>query len=214
MIRSLLRVFTGGLLRVQVGKLMIIYRKLTLLSLEISVGACLFSAFLSNCLIVLGDELNSLAYTFSNLRFLGCCYNVRWQEDDTRTFCSNQTSWATPVLQSVPAAIRFSQCLRRYYDSEYTMKIHLVNAGKYVSVIAQNFAFYGWRDRGGGHYEHYTFAIWIVFALIASSYTASWDLLMDWSLLQRKSKRKFLRDTLAFENAYVSTYKLIAYFVN
>lgn len=84
------------------------------------------------------------------------------------------------------------------------MRIHLVNTGKYVSVVAQNFAFFGWRYSGKGSYEHYTFIIWIIFSVISSSYTASWDLLMDWSLLQRKSKRRFLRDTLAFEKTYVS----------
>ncbi|TIA82959.1 hypothetical protein E3P81_01263 [Wallemia ichthyophaga] len=175
MIKSLLRVFTAGLLSVQVC-------------------AAYF----------LGDELNSLAYTFSNLRFLGCCYNVKWHEDDTRTYCSNQSSWATPILQSIPATIRLCQCLRRYHDSKYTMRIHLVNTGKYVSVVAQNFAFFGWRYSGKGSYEHYTFIIWIIFSVISSSYTASWDLLMDWSLLQRKSKRRFLRDTLAFEKTYIT----------
>lgn len=83
------------------------------------------------------------------------------------------------------------------------MRIHLINAGKYVSVVSQNFAFFGWRFSGNGSFEHFTFIIWIVFSVIYSLYTASWDLLMDWSLLQRKSKRRFLRDTLAFEKIYV-----------
>ena len=157
---------------------------------------------LSFIIKVLGDQLNSLTYTFSNLRFLGCCYNLKWP-DDTRVVCSNYSTWATPILTSIPATIRICQCIRRFYDSKFTMHIHLINSGKYISAIASYFAFFCWRFNGQGQFHHFSFIIYIIFSLIYSFYTLLWDLLMDWSLLQRKSKTIFLRDTLAFEGIYI-----------
>lgn len=39
-----------------------------------------------------------------------------------------------PIVNCIPAWIRFAQCLRRYYDSREAFP-HLVNAGKYATTF-------------------------------------------------------------------------------
>lgn len=57
----------------------------------------------------------------------------------------------------IPAFIRFVQCLKRFKDSR--LKIHLVNAGKYVASMLQLALFTYWRSRGSRVHDH-SFAIW------------------------------------------------------
>lgn len=39
-----------------------------------------------------------------------------------------------PIVNCIPAWIRFAQCLRRYYDTKEAFP-HLVNAGKYSTTF-------------------------------------------------------------------------------
>jgi EXS family len=41
--------------------------------------------------------------------------------------------WITPILASLPPWWRLLQCIRRYKDSGE--RVHLINAGKYVTSI-------------------------------------------------------------------------------
>lgn len=88
----------------------------------------------------LGDELVSLYYTFFNFGFLICAYQHHWAPNVNQV-CSTNNTWATPVLASVPAAIRFLQSLRRYYDSD-GLRIHALNAAKYSCSILYYFFYY------------------------------------------------------------------------
>lgn len=145
----------------------------------------------------LGDELNSLAYSMSNLWFLGCEYHHHFHQPDV---CPMSISWWVPVLTAIPAFLRFVQCFRRYADSRGMVRIHLVNAGKYASSILNAFFYFNYRHHNSQGTKH--FVLWIVFAAISSIFTSSWDLIMDWNLLQRHSKYPLLRTSLAFEEVW------------
>lgn len=68
------------------------------------------------------------------------------------------------------------------------MKVHLVNAGKYFSVILIQFANI-FRHKLKGDTTLYVF---IAVSLISTCYAFAWDLYMDWGLLRSKDSGKFL----------------------
>jgi len=70
------------------------------------------------------------------------------------------------------------------------MKVHLVNAGKYFSVILIQFAnIFKHKIRGD-----LTLSIFILVCFISSTYSFAWDLYMDWGLLRSREPGKlFLR---------------------
>jgi hypothetical protein len=117
----------------------------------------------------------------------------------------------------LPAFIRAIQCLKRYKDSR--LPIHLINCGKYGSVMLQLALFSNWRARGAFHsiacaisgdwvmltgtsfhtgwkIADYSFAIWVVAAVFSSLYTSAWDLFVDWGLL--RPRYGYLRESLGF----------------
>jgi hypothetical protein len=54
-----------------------------------------------------------------------------------------------------------------------------------------------WRSRGSPYLDP-AFFVWIAVAFIASTYTSSWDLIIDWSLFRTGSKG--LRPDLGYRN--------------
>ncbi|WFC98037.1 Xenotropic and polytropic retrovirus receptor 1 [Malassezia yamatoensis] len=149
----------------------------------------------------LGDELNSLMYTFGNLWYLGCEYDHHFRVPDQ---CPTNGSWWFPVLAALPAFLRFLQCFRRYFDSRRLVRIHLVNAGKYASSVLNVFMYFNYRRLGSP--SGVPFAFWILFAAINSVFTCSWDFVMDWNLLQRNAKYPLLRSNLAFADIWPAYY--------
>ena len=109
----------------------------------------------------------------------------------------NRTYW-TAVLLSVPALLRLTQCVRRWVDSKYTQRIHLVNAAKYSTSVLQFFFYIRYRFHGSSRNDD--LALWIVFGIIYSVYTSAWDLLMDWSVLRPRASKPLLREELVFED--------------
>lgn len=153
----------------------------------------------------LGDELNSVVYTFSNLWFLGCEYDHHFRIPDQ---CPMNKSYWIPVLIAIPPFLRLLQCIRRYVDSRRLVRIHLVNAGKYASSILNAFFYFNYRRRGST--GSVPFALWILFATINSVFTCSWDFVMDWNLLQRNARFPLLRANLAFAEIWPVYYFAMA----
>ncbi|KAF8524328.1 EXS-domain-containing protein [Hysterangium stoloniferum] len=142
----------------------------------------------------LGDQFCSLAFSLTHLYTMGCAYSHHW--DGVFTNCGSTTHWITLAFLATPYASRLVQSVRRYYDSG--LPTHLVNARKYFSSIVTYVTYYTWKSRGAPHDK--TFAVWLAFATISSIYTSLWDLLMDWSFLQRHSTHRFLRSELIYSN--------------
>ncbi|KAI8334962.1 EXS family-domain-containing protein [Chlamydoabsidia padenii] len=159
-------------------------------------GVALGRIVLSYCFPVefrdffIADELNSLAYSFWTSSYFFCAYSWHWI--GLATHCSLTTSWLTPFLASLPPWWRLLQCFRRYKDSNE--KVHLVNGAKYMSSILATMI-NGMRRIHG---TPLTFWVWVIVSLINSCYTSTWDIKMDWGLLQRNSQYRFLRDELVF----------------
>jgi len=153
----------------------------------------------------IGDELNSLSYSFMNLWLLGCEYQHHWRMPSQ---CSTSVSWWVPVLGALPAFLRLTQCFRRYSDSHRMVRIHLVNAAKYASSILNVFFYFLYRHHGSQGTA--SFALWILFASINSVYTSSWDLIMDWNLLQSNARYPLLRSHLAFDDVWPMYYVAMA----
>ncbi|KAI5475192.1 SPX and EXS domain containing protein [Pseudohyphozyma bogoriensis] len=144
----------------------------------------------------LGDELNSLYYVFYNFGFLICTYGHHWA-NDVNMVCSTNLTWTSPVLASLPAGIRLGQSIRRYFDSDGLI-IHLLNAGKYTASIFYFYFYFAWRIYGS--HSGWRKALFILFGTLNSCYVTVWDLIMDWSLFRRGSKRLFLRPELGFKD--------------
>ena len=85
----------------------------------------------------------------------------------------------------------FSQCLRRLYEEKD--KMHALNGLKYSFAIAA-VCFRTAYSLNKNLYIWYVLA-W-VFSVIAAVSGTYWDLVIDWGLLQRNSKNRWLRDKL------------------
>ncbi|OCF44626.1 hypothetical protein I317_01513 [Kwoniella heveanensis CBS 569] len=145
----------------------------------------------------LADELNSLIYSIQNIYFLSCGYAHKWPSD-VFGVCKSGKTWPYALLLCLPAASRFVQCVKRYHDSQ--LKIHLINAGKYLSVILQQCLFVYWRSRGSILNDK-AFIVWIIVAMVSSSYTCTWDFVIDWSLFRPQAG--LLRKDLGYSHRYV-----------
>ncbi|CAO1622096.1 unnamed protein product [Sympodiomycopsis kandeliae] len=144
----------------------------------------------------LGDELNSIAWSLSSLWFFGCEYQRDWK---TPSCDPNGTYW-TAVLSSIPALLRLGQCLRRYIDSKFYARIHLLNAAKYSTSVFFYFFYIHWRIHGSQ--KDGNLALWLYFACMMSSFTMAWDILMDWSLFHTNARWPLLRNELVFESVW------------
>ncbi|KAF8587243.1 EXS-domain-containing protein [Ramaria rubella] len=143
----------------------------------------------------LGDQFCSLVFSLAHFFTIVCAYGHHWQ--NVFTSCGSATHWPVPfVLLTLPYFIRLVQSVRRYYDSK--LPTHLINGGKYLSSIIMYATYYTWRSRGSHHDK--IFVIWCLFATLNSIYTTAWDLLMDWSFLQRRKPHRLLRAELIYTN--------------
>lgn len=87
------------------------------------------------------------------------------------------------------------QCLRRYYDERDTHQLE--NAGKYMAAIVALVLRQAYSNN-----EHLKFLVVLsaIASIIATIYASYWDLCVDWGLLNRHSKNKWLRDKIITRN--------------
>ncbi|VDP74710.1 unnamed protein product [Echinostoma caproni] len=109
--------------------------------------------------------------------------------------CTGVLFGLEPILRTLPAWFRFAQCLRRYRDMEVKKtNPHILNAGKYSTTFFVTVSL-----------------VWVQLApsipalvclaishLANSTYTYSWDILMDWGLMELHSDNRLLRDELVY----------------
>ncbi|KAG8819078.1 hypothetical protein FRC19_010139 [Serendipita sp. 401] len=142
----------------------------------------------------LGDQYCSMVYSLTSLYWMGCLYGSHWTLPWGRC---ELPLWVFPwLLATLPSWIRFIQCIRRYADS--WQMLHLVNGGKYCSGILYYALYYHWRNVGSPRSK--SFVAYVFFACVTSIYATAWDLLMDWSLLQRGARYPLLRKEIMYTN--------------
>ncbi|KAG6598999.1 Phosphate transporter PHO1-like 3, partial [Cucurbita argyrosperma subsp. sororia] len=140
----------------------------------------------------LADQLTSQVQALRSLEFYICYYG--WGDYRIRV----NTCKASAVFQTfsfivavIPYVSRFQQCLRRLYEEKD--KMHALNGLKYsfaIAAVCFRTAYSLYKNL----YIWYVLA-W-VFSVIAAVSGTYWDLVIDWGLLQRNSKNRWLRDKL------------------
>jgi xenotropic and polytropic retrovirus receptor 1 len=112
----------------------------------------------------LGDQYNSLAYSFANIPFFFCLYAKNWTPDGIE-MCGSSHSHVLGFFAALPATWRLLQCLRRFVDTRHAFP-HLANAGKYSAAMLMYTMLSLWRI-----YNHTLYKAWfIVFATINTVY--------------------------------------------
>ncbi|CAF1044151.1 unnamed protein product [Adineta steineri] len=172
------------------------------------------------------NQLSSVELAFFDLEFFCCFYfsdrewwstNLSKPSSPTGTFCS---SWTRFLLQAfllaLPSSLRFTQCVRRYYDTKQAYP-HLVNAGKYSAslVVAMTNSL---RRASIALNKYYSdnptknpfVYIWVMTALVNSTYKVIWDIKMDWGLFHKNAgENKFLRDHIIYSSKKYYYYAII-----
>jgi hypothetical protein len=87
----------------------------------------------------LADQINSLVIVLYDFEFVICFFSYdAWAGTGTigclfPTYilghCTAGNAWTRPLFAIIPAAVRFIQCIRRFYDSKDIKQLY--NAGKY-----------------------------------------------------------------------------------
>ncbi|CAF4526947.1 unnamed protein product [Rotaria sp. Silwood2] len=162
----------------------------------------------------LGDQLTSLELVFYDLESFFCFYgsNRPWWSTDLTSPVSYQgifcTGWSEFLLQTVllmlPSWFRFAQCVRRYRDTKHAFP-HLTNAGKYATgffvVITNSLRRATTATYADKKTSNPFLYLWILAAIIGSSYKLTWDLKMDWGFFDKKAgKNKYLREQLVYSS--------------
>ncbi|KAH7887084.1 EXS-domain-containing protein [Phlebopus sp. FC_14] len=155
----------------------------------------------------LGDQFCSLAYTLSNLYFVGCFYThffINLSVQDAWTTCGTAENWGFYyVLGVLPFLVRFVQSMRRYWDSR--LPTHLINAGKYGMGMLYYFFYFYWRHQN--NVEHgASYILWCFTASAYAIYACAWDFLMDWSICKPHARHPFLRPELVYTSQIPSYY--------
>uniref|UniRef100_A0A4W3GWW4 Xenotropic and polytropic retrovirus receptor 1b n=1 Tax=Callorhinchus milii TaxID=7868 RepID=A0A4W3GWW4_CALMI len=153
----------------------------------------------------LADQLNSLVMILMDLAYVICFYSFELNWTRSGLVCSPGVGSSycyeiIPVVQCLPAWVRFAQCLRRYRDTKRAFP-HLVNAGKYSTTffaVAFGALYRTHKERNHNDAEVFLY-LWIVCLVISSCYTLTWDLKMDWGLFDKNAgENTFLREEIVY----------------
>ncbi|CAG5071454.1 Protein of unknown function, partial [Cotesia congregata] len=154
----------------------------------------------------LADQLNSLVTPLLDFHFLICFYltNGDWLQAHDTTQCMSGSLIVRPIVNCLPAWFRFAQCLRRYKDSKEAFP-HLANAGKYSTtflVVISNTLRSYYADQYKSNWENPWLWFWLASCIINSIYSYTWDIKMDWGLLDSNAgENKFLREEVVYSSA-------------
>ncbi|XP_018563543.1 xenotropic and polytropic retrovirus receptor 1 isoform X2 [Anoplophora glabripennis] len=166
----------------------------------------------------LADQLNSFVGALLDFEFLACFYvtNGNWLQAGDTSQCMEKDFIIRPIVNCIPAWVRFAQCLRRYYDTKEAFP-HLVNAGKYAST----FFVVIFATLKTIHKDNYTTPtenpyvfLWIISQIISSSYAYTWDIKMDWGLLDKSAgENTLLREEIVYSSTFFYYFAIIEDFI-
>ncbi|XP_055806500.1 phosphate transporter PHO1 homolog 3-like [Solanum dulcamara] len=140
---------------------------------------------------LLADQLTSQVQAIRSMQFYVCYYvwgNFRTRSNKCQESSVYQILYI--VVAIIPFWSRFIQCLRRLFEEKDSMQG--LNSLKYFSTIVALVMRTLYSQKRG--------TFWKVMAASTSGVTTVantyWDLVIDWGLLQRNSKNRWLRDKL------------------
>ncbi|KAM1300057.1 hypothetical protein PS1_011446 [Malus domestica] len=139
----------------------------------------------------LADQLTSQVQAFRSLPFY-ICYYGGGDYKVRKTTCRSDDVFKifTFIVACVPYWSRLLQCIRRLVEEKDPMQGY--NGLKYfftIVAVSMRIAYthnndVNWKILAG------------IFSIVAAIYGTYWDLVVDWGLLQRRSKNRWLRDKL------------------
>lgn len=134
------------------------------------------------------DIITSFIIPLKDLGYVGCFFTQGgWLESTQPKLdqCPQLENYLLGIA-FLPYWFRLAQCFRRYHDTK--MKIQLLNAGKYFSMILIQFAnIFRHKIKGDT-----TLNIFILACVVSTVYAYGWDLYMDWGLLRSKDPQSFM----------------------
>ncbi|KAF6166968.1 hypothetical protein GIB67_030661 [Kingdonia uniflora] len=139
----------------------------------------------------LADQITSQIQALRYLEFYVCYYG--WGDFKQRmNTCKSSDIYNTFyfIIATIPYWSRLLQCLRRLYEERDPMQGY--NGLKYLSTVVavlMRTAYSKQKSQGW-------WVMALVTSVIATIFSTYWDLIVDWGLLQRNSKNKWLRDKL------------------
>ncbi|KAI3901412.1 hypothetical protein MKW92_001709 [Papaver armeniacum] len=148
----------------------------------------------------LADQLTSQVQAIRSLEFYICYYG--WGDFKRRNnTCKDNDIYNIFyfILALAPYWSRLLQCLRRLYDEHDAMQGY--NAFKYFSTMVAVIMRTAYTRR--------PLTRWLVLAwissVVATTVSTYWDIVIDWGLLQRNSRNRWLREKLLVsrKNVYV-----------
>lgn len=87
--------------------------------------------------------------------------------------------------------------MRRWIDE--SDKVHLANAGKYLSAMAAVALKITYSKNSGVGW----LVMFFLASIIATGYQMYWDVCVDWGLLRRHAKNPWLRDQLLLDRKWI-----------
>ncbi|XP_059655037.1 phosphate transporter PHO1 homolog 3-like isoform X2 [Cornus florida] len=139
----------------------------------------------------LADQLTSQVQAIRSLEFYICYYG--WGDYKHRdNSCKSSAVYNTFyfIVAAIPYWWRLLQCLRRLYEEKDGMQG--LNGLKYfltIVALSTRTAYALSKD------VYWKMAAW-VFSVNAAVFSAYWDIVLDWGLLQKKSENRWLRNKL------------------
>ncbi|KAF5279086.1 hypothetical protein FQA39_LY05764 [Lamprigera yunnana] len=166
----------------------------------------------------LADQLNSLTNALLDFHFLVCFYitNGNWLEANNTSQCMEHSYITRPIVNCIPAWIRFAQCLRRYRDTKEAFP-HLVNAGKYAStffVVIFGTLRSVYQENYQTSAENPYLFLLIAACIVNSCYAYTWDIKMDWGLFDKAAgENKLLREEIVYSSTFFYYFAIVEDFV-
>ncbi|XP_070671152.1 phosphate transporter PHO1 homolog 3 [Malus domestica] len=139
----------------------------------------------------LADQLTSQVEAFRSLQFYICYYG--WGDYKVReTTCRSSDVFKifSFLVACIPFWSRLLQCIRRLVDEKDPMqgynglKFFLIIVSVSMRIAHTLTDDVNWKVLAG------------IFSIVAAIFATYWDLVVDWGLLQRRSKNRWLRDKL------------------
>ncbi|KAB1208254.1 hypothetical protein CJ030_MR7G027333 [Morella rubra] len=155
----------------------------------------------------LADQLTSQVQAFRSIELYICYYGLgKYSRRQSKCLSHGVYNTFYFIVAVVPFWLRFLQCIRRFWEDKDAMDGY--NGLKYLSTIVAVLI------RTAFELEKRT--TWMVLALVSSAVAVTmntyWDVVVDWGLLQRRSRNRYLRNKLLIsqKSIYFAAMKLSA----
>ena len=157
------------------------------------------------------DQMVSFVTPIKDLEYTFCYYISRMRDyDDIHPQeCYQNTFLIGFMAAFVPVFYRMVQCSRSLFDKKKIIDPDLLNFFKYFfTLLVSIFSFLVGKYKEEMKWTY----LWIFFACISTVYSYTWDIKMDWDLLQPNKKYRFLREKLIYPRSQMYYFAIIVNF--